>query len=151
MFIIVVFPEPNVSFWGNPLVFPLEPPCGQPVSFMKTISPSLSVALASRGSSAWNPSMYYCTASIGNSDTLCITLVVRALYVCRTIQLPSVHTFFGVRYPHTLAIIPPKLPSMKRTLYAVPHHTSSHSQVSPQVRAITIHHVRLPILVSEHC
>ncbi|TNN43551.1 hypothetical protein EYF80_046263 [Liparis tanakae] len=40
---------------------------------------------------------------------------------------------------------------MKRALDAVSHHLSSHGQVGPQVRAVGIHHVGLPILAPEHC
>lgn len=64
---------------------------------------------------------------------------------------PSVHTFICIWDFHTLAIIPLKLPSMKRALYAASHYPSSHSQVGTQVRAVGIHHVGLPILAPKHC
>lgn len=62
----------------------------------------------------------------------------------------TVHTFFCIWYLHTLSIAALKLPSMKRALYTVFHHPSSHSQVGAQVRAVTIHHVGLPLLAAEH-
>lgn len=61
------------------------------------------------------------------------------------------HTFICIWDFHTLAIIPPELPSMKRTLYAASHYPSSHSQVGTQVRAVGIYHVGLPILAPKHC
>lgn len=64
---------------------------------------------------------------------------------------PSINTFFCIGDPHTLAIITPKLPSMKWALYAASHNPSSHSQVGTQMRTVGIHHVGLPILAPKHC
>lgn len=62
----------------------------------------------------------------------------------------SLRTFVCVGDPHTLAIVALKLPAMERALDAVSHHSASHRQVGPQVRAVGVHHVGLPIEAPEH-
>ena len=63
---------------------------------------------------------------------------------------PACHTFLSVRNLHTFAILAAKLPPVERTLDTVAHHATSDPQVGPEVGAVGVHHVGLPIVPPEH-